>query len=124
MASIVDQIKELTAKRQVLIDQLISSLRAEVEALNDLGYSYELVEGGIAPAKAQRRPRKDAGAVRWAASITRSITYAKANKLTKSQALDGVTLALEKLANRKGLSVPGDVLAQAEQQVTESIKGK
>ncbi|MGJ5814457.1 hypothetical protein [Paludibaculum fermentans] len=122
MASIVDQINDLTAKRQALLDQLITMLRDEVSALNNLGITYELVE--VTGATARRRKRADAGTIRWATSITRITNSAKRIKLTKTQALDTVKAALGKLGREKGVEVPPEALAAAEKTVTEVYSKK
>ncbi|MGJ5817060.1 hypothetical protein [Paludibaculum fermentans] len=123
MPSILDQIRDLEAKRQQLLQKAIEQLQAEVDALNDLGYSYVLVRSDATPRRT-KRPKAESGAIRWSTSITRITNYAKTNKLTKAQALDSVRLALDRLAAKKGVQVPADVLAQAEQAVAEAYGKK
>jgi hypothetical protein len=121
MPSILDQIRDLETKKQQLLDTAIAQLQAEVDALNDLGYSYVLVRTVDSPSRS-KRARATSTEIRWSTSITRILNYAKANKLTKAQALDAIRLALQKLAHKKGTTVPADVLQQAEQQVAEALK--
>jgi endonuclease IV len=121
MPSILDQLRDLDAKRQQLLEKAVEQLQSEVQALNDLGYSYVLVRSDATPRRTKRSKAASAD-IRWSTSITRISNYAKANKLTKAQALDSVRLALDRLAAKKGVSVPDDVLAQAEQAVAEAYK--
>lgn len=122
MASILDQIKDLTTRRQVLIDQLIEALRADVRGLNKVGFAYELVEISAPPAG--RKKRTGTGAVRWATSITRATNASRAGKLSKAQALQAVRTALERLGREKGVEVPSEVLAAAEKTLDEAYGKK
>lgn len=122
MASIIDQIRDLTAKRQALIDQLIGDLRADVAELNNAGFSYELVQATNSPA--QRKKRTDVGVIRWSTSITRVTNASKGTKLTKAHALEAVKAALNKLAKEKGVEVPAEVLSAAEQTVADVYSRK
>ncbi len=116
--AIIDQIRDLTAKRQALIDQLIDALKADVAELNNVGFFYELVEITNAPIK--RKKRTDTGTIRWSTSITRVTNASRANKLTKAQALDAVRKAIEKLSKEKGVEVPAEVLTAAEAVVADA----
>ncbi|MGJ5814470.1 hypothetical protein [Paludibaculum fermentans] len=120
--AIIDQIRDLTSKRQALIDQLIDALKVDVEELNRIGFSYALVQvTDVAPA---RKKRTDTGAIRWTTSITRITNASRAGKLSKAQTLEAVRTALDKLAREKGVEVPVEILAVAEQTVADAYSKK
>lgn len=122
LMAIIDQIRDLTSKRQVLIDQLIDALKVDVEELNRIGFSYALVQ--VTDAAPARKKRIDTGAIRWAMSITRVTNASRAGRLSKAQTLEAVRTALDKLAKKKGVEVPVEVLATAEQTVADAYSKK
>jgi hypothetical protein len=127
MSDLATILKQLEAASKEVAD-LTTKLEAAKAKGRELAEQYAeyhaslMRQFGVEEAEAPKKGKKAAGgAVRWSTTITRYINSADA-KLTKAQALEGVRIGLEKLAKKKGVSVPAEVLAEAEKKIGEAFK--